>query len=160
MILNTVQCHCNEALIATKSNITWYCTHHCRCKEVQYNMILHTSLQLLRQSINQSLNPQKTPHISPYRASYGVYFVGIWEKIDSIIRAPHCVILWAMLKNVQVIWNSNQRNCVCSHHCGCWCISAKPSEAMAWDTEINIWDWHLKQLISGISSNNTVKPLI
>ena len=31
---------------------------------VQYNMILHTLLQLLSQNTNQSVNLQKTPHIS------------------------------------------------------------------------------------------------
>ena len=42
-------------------------------------MILHSSLQLLKQSIDQSLNPQKT------------YFVRIWGKIDRIITAPHII---------------------------------------------------------------------
>ena len=46
---------------------------------VQYNMILHTSLQWLRQTIYQSFNPQKTTLTSPQRASYGVIFVRIWE---------------------------------------------------------------------------------
>ena len=38
-------------------------------------MLLHTSLQWLRRSMNHSLNPQSTSHISPWRASYGMYFV-------------------------------------------------------------------------------------
>ena len=58
---------------------------------VQYNMIFHTSLLWLRQSMNQSLNPQNTSHTTPYWASYGMYFVRILEKIDQVITAPHCI---------------------------------------------------------------------
>ena len=43
----------------------------CRNNAVKYNMILHISLQELRQIINQKLNPQKT---SPWRASDGGVF--------------------------------------------------------------------------------------
>ena len=65
-------------------------TVKCRYKVVQYNMILHTSLQELRQNISQRLNPQKTPLTSHWPASYGVSFANILEKIDCIITAPHC----------------------------------------------------------------------
>ena len=34
--------------------------------------------------------PQNTPNISPWRASYGVSFVRILEKIDSVISATRC----------------------------------------------------------------------
>ena len=54
------------------------------------NIILHTSLQELRQNINQRLNPQKTPHTLPWRASYGVSFANILEKIDRALTAPQC----------------------------------------------------------------------
>ena len=37
----------------------------CRYNVVQYNTILHASLQWLWWNIYQSFNPQKTPHISP-----------------------------------------------------------------------------------------------
>ena len=60
-------------------------TVECCYNMVQYNMILHTSLQWLRQNINRSLN-------SPLWMSYGMYFARIWEKIDHVITAPHC--LW------------------------------------------------------------------
>ena len=33
----------------------------------------------------------KTPHKSPSQASYGVSIVRIWEKIDRVIMAPHCI---------------------------------------------------------------------
>ena len=49
-------------------------------------MILHTTLQWLRHRMNQSLNSQKTPDISPI-----VSIISIFEKIDSIIIALHCV---------------------------------------------------------------------
>ena len=56
-------------------------------------MIVHTSLQELRQNINQRLNPQKTPHTSHWRACYGVSFVNILEKIGRVITAQHYVFL-------------------------------------------------------------------
>ena len=43
--------------------------------------------------MNQRLESQQTPHISPSRASYGVSIVRIWEKIDRVITAPHCILL-------------------------------------------------------------------
>ena len=63
----------------------------CRYKALQYCKILHRWLQELRQNINQVLDPQTTTHTSPKRASYGVSFVNICEKIDSVITAPHCI---------------------------------------------------------------------
>ena len=53
-------------------------------------MILRTSLQwlIIRLSINHSLNLQNTSHTRP---SYGMYFVRIWEKIDSGIMASHWI---------------------------------------------------------------------
>ena len=49
----------------------------CLYNAVQYNMILHTSLQWLRPNINQSLSI--------------LYFVKILEKIDRVIKAPHSI---------------------------------------------------------------------
>ena len=63
----------------------------CRYHVVKYNMILDTRLQWLRWNLNQSLNLQKTPHTWPWRASHGVSFVRIVEKIDHVIMAPHCI---------------------------------------------------------------------
>ena len=61
-------------------------------------MILHTSLQELRQNINQRLSPKKTPHTSPWRASYGMSFMNILEKIDHVIKALHCMKLMKLHK--------------------------------------------------------------
>ena len=41
-------------------------TIECHYTTVQYNMILHTSLQWLWQNINESLDPQKTPQIARF----------------------------------------------------------------------------------------------
>ena len=38
------------------------------------------------------LYSQKAPHTSPWRASYGVSFVDIFEKIDRVITAPHYIL--------------------------------------------------------------------
>ena len=39
----------------------------------------------------QSMNSLKTLHTSPSQASYGLYFVRIWMKIDFVITAPHYI---------------------------------------------------------------------
>ena len=64
----------------------------CRYNAVQYNMILHGLLHWLSQSVSQF---QPTKYI-PYRASYGMYFVRIWEKIDGVKMTPYvwCSTLW------------------------------------------------------------------
>ena len=56
------------------------------------------------------LNSQKTPHTSPSRASYGVSFLMIWEKIDRVITEPHCTICTTirgriLRPNGQVMWH-------------------------------------------------------
>ena len=48
---------------------------------VQYNMILHASLQCLGQNMIKSLNAQMTPHNSPYPASYGVLCADLGENV-------------------------------------------------------------------------------
>ena len=47
---------------------------------------------VVTQNINQTLNSQKTLHISPSRVKYGVIFVRIWETIDRVITALHCIL--------------------------------------------------------------------
>ena len=37
-------------------------------------------------------DPQNTPHTLTLRASYVVPFVNIWEKIDHVKTAPHCIL--------------------------------------------------------------------
>ena len=80
-------------------------TVECRYNAVQYNKILHTSLQWRGQNINKRLNLQKTHHTSPYRASYGVSFVRIFDKIDRVITAPHCT--WDASLWTHHPWNYN-----------------------------------------------------
>ena len=73
-------------------------TVNCRYNAVQYNTMLPTSLQCLWQSINQSLNAQNTSHTSPLTGEVWNYFVRIWEKIDRVITAPHCIVfVWGSL---------------------------------------------------------------
>ena len=52
--------------------------------------VFHTGLQLLRHHLNQ-INSLKTSRSLPLRLSYGVSFVRIFEKINCIIMAPHCI---------------------------------------------------------------------
>ena len=65
-------------------------TVECCYNAVQYNKILHTSLQWREKNINQRLNRQR----HTYRASYGVSFARILGKID-FIMALHC--MWALV---------------------------------------------------------------
>ena len=43
--------------------------------------------------MNQILESQQTPHNSPSRASYGVSFANMFDNIDRVITAPHCLEL-------------------------------------------------------------------
>ena len=53
-----------------------FVTVRCHYNEVQHNMILHRSLQWLRQNINLSFNTQKqTPHSLPSQVIYGISIV-------------------------------------------------------------------------------------
>ena len=57
----------------------------CHYNVVQYNMILHISLQWLRQNTNQSLNAQNTPYISrPHEWAIGCLLWGIWRKLTAL----------------------------------------------------------------------------
>ena len=52
--------------------------------------------------MNKILESQQTPHILPSRVSYGASIVRIWEKIDGVIKAPHCIyITWPLKYLVQ-----------------------------------------------------------
>ena len=63
-----------------------------RYNAVQYHTLPHIALPLLKQIMNYSINShQKASHTSPPRATYGVYFVRILEKIDCVKTAPHCI---------------------------------------------------------------------
>ena len=43
------------------------------------------------QNVNKTPNSQQPPHTSPSRASYGVSVIRVWEKINRVITAPHCI---------------------------------------------------------------------
>ena len=70
----------------------------CQYNVIQYNVALYTVLQQLGQNL---IIGWKT---LPSWASYGMFFVRIWEKIDHVIRALHCstneIIVWLHLVGV------------------------------------------------------------
>ena len=41
----------------------------------------------------QTLSPEKIPHISPLGLNYGVFIAIIWEEIDRVITASHCIMI-------------------------------------------------------------------
>ena len=101
-------------------HITNRCCAACKLKHysgiiltytVQYNMILYTSLWW-RAGYESKYEPKKTAHTSPVRASYGVSFVTILERIDRVKTAPHCITLH---KNMSTICTVGDR----AHHTGC-----------------------------------------
>ena len=63
-----------SSAVITRFNTTWYCTHLCR--------------NWGRVSIRVWIPKRHCTH----RASYGMYFGRIWEKIDRVITAPHCIL--------------------------------------------------------------------
>ena len=66
-ILNPVRENLWQPLLTTwhHNHVQKYYTVECCYNTVQYEMILHTSLQLRRQNINQTVNSQNTPQTSP-----------------------------------------------------------------------------------------------
>ena len=73
-----------------KNVIMPWCNHgtvECRYNAVHYNMILHASLQWLRQNIHQRFTSKRHPISHPL-----VSFVRILEKFDRVITAlvPKC----------------------------------------------------------------------
>ena len=62
-----------------------------RNKALQCNMILPRALQWLKQNTNQSLNMHTTSHIAQLQASYKVSLVSIWETMDRVMIAWHCI---------------------------------------------------------------------
>ena len=59
-----------------------------RHSAIQYN-VLHAVLQRLGQNWITGWTHKGYPYTFPSQASYGVYFVRIWEKIDSVITVPN-----------------------------------------------------------------------
>ena len=58
---------------------------------IQYDMILYTTLQLLKHYINHGWYSQKALHTSHWQASYGMSIMRIFKKIYHIIKALHCI---------------------------------------------------------------------
>ena len=69
-------------LTFVQSIMSYQNTVECRYNVAHYNMILMTSLQLLRENTNQIVNQQKHP----------VYLVRIFNKNDLVIMVPHCIM--------------------------------------------------------------------
>ena len=63
--------------------------------ECHYNTVQHNINMVYGTTVTEAehewLYSQKTPHISPSQVSYGVSIVRIWDKIDYISTAPHCI---------------------------------------------------------------------
>ena len=60
------------------------------CSSITY--IITYSIAMTAVDHKSDFELTKTAHSSPLRVSYGVYFVSIWEKIDGIITALHCMM--------------------------------------------------------------------
>ena len=80
----------------TQSNITWYGTQH----NSDWN-----------KTYIKSHHSQKAPHISPSWVSYGVSIVRIWEKINHLIMALHCItcsilLSWDFISSYYLVWGN------------------------------------------------------
>ena len=67
-----------SSAVITRSNITWYCTHH------RWNW---SSIS------TRGWTHKRHPIARPNRKSYGMSFVNILEKINRVITAPGCTLL-------------------------------------------------------------------
>ena len=76
-----ILCLIQSSAIITRSNITWYCTRHCKTwGRIWIRGWVH-----------------KTSHALPYRSSYGMSFVNILQRIDRVIMALHCIMLYSTM---------------------------------------------------------------
>ena len=64
----------------------------CRYNAVQYNMALHTSLQLPRKNINQNVNPQTHPILRPNWRAMRFRLEGFSRKLTALYR--HRTVFW------------------------------------------------------------------
>ena len=106
-----------------------------RYNAVQFITILHTALRLKWRKVNHIWESQQTPHISPSRASYGVFIVKIFEKIDLAITTPRCskytLIPYGLNK-----WKNKQYHNV-THSCNCTCLALAAWNDMMWSRSTN-----------------------
>ena len=78
-----------------------------RYNAVTYNTTLkNTAMQRPRLNTGQPLNPQETPYNSPFRASFGVSFASILEKMWSRYNGTALYIEWThqyiIIKHLQL----------------------------------------------------------
>ena len=77
-ILNKLQ----SSAVLTRSNITWYCIHHCNdWSRIQIRIWI----------------PKIHPIPHPNKGAKGVSFVRILEKICHVLMAPHCISIRHLL---------------------------------------------------------------
>ena len=77
-------------------SISWN-TVECRYNAVQYNMILHTSMQRPRQSINHSWNPQNNPIPRPNGRAMGCILWGFGWKLMAWDVEHYSDVTWVSL---------------------------------------------------------------
>ena len=82
-----------DACRENKRHVTviWQDTVGCCYNALKFVTILHSALWWQWQNANQILDSQNTSHTSRSRASYGVFFVKILEKIGRVITSPRCI---------------------------------------------------------------------
>ena len=66
------------------------------CRGLIYHEITYDTAMTMT-IVNQVVESQQTPHISPSMASYEVYILRIWEKIDRVLTASHCNLLTSVI---------------------------------------------------------------
>ena len=71
------------------SNMLPQNTFGCRYNKVQYHMIFHTALQLLRHCLNQSLYSQRPPITRPNAMGFLLWIFGTGDRV---ITAPRCIV--------------------------------------------------------------------
>ena len=76
-------------------------TVECLYNTGQYNMILHTSLQWLKQNIVQSLNPYNISRTSPWRANLCEDFGENLPRYNGTVLYILCIYRWVYITHIQ-----------------------------------------------------------
>ena len=96
--------------------------------------------------IEQTVKSQKTIHSSSWWASYGVYFVSVWENNDSVIKSISCD--WFNLHN---LWQSIQLWYMCGDlpvHWWWFVLFLLLSQALKWKVGSVFLFWLLSRFFS------------
>ena len=125
-----------------------------------YNAAQYITMWCTTAEGKSDFNSQKTPHNSHLPASYMVYFVRIWEKIDHILRASHCTMRARQMRQNRAMHKADSRvvprqweTALLCNNVSYWLSASLESALHAWNPStngvnpINFFSWNRNILV-------------